>query len=81
MRAITGTGCMTAGVIAASIVANPLDKLKAVTAAIVGVGLAGEMALSYAKGTGTLHIGLIDELSNLDDLKLEAGAKIEKFEI
>ena len=81
MRAITGTGCMTAGLIAASLVANPNDKLKAVTAAIVMIGLAGEYANMYAKGTGSLHIGLIDELSNLNDLKLEAGAKIERFEI
>lgn len=81
MRAITGTGCMTAGVIAASLVANPDDKLKAVTAGIVAVGLAGEFAKAYAKGTGTLHIGLIDELSNMNDNKLEMGAKIERFEI
>lgn len=81
MRAITGTGCMTAGTIAASLVANPNDKLKAVVAGVVALGLAGELANEYAKGTGTLHIGLIDELSNMDDTKLEKGAKIEKFEI
>ncbi len=80
MRAITGTGCMTAGVVAASLVANPKDRLKAVTAGIVCVGLAGELAKTYARGTGTLHIGLIDELSNMDDNKLEMGAKIERFE-
>lgn len=80
MRYITGTGCMTAGVIAANLVASPNDKLKAVTAGVVMVGLAGELAKTYAKGTGSLHIGLIDELSNLNDLKLEAGAKIERIE-
>lgn len=81
MRQITGTGCMTAGVVAAALVANPEDKLKAVTAGIVAVGLAGEMASKYAKGTGTLHIGLIDELSNLNDNLLETGAQIERFDI
>ncbi|MCR5706554.1 MAG: hydroxyethylthiazole kinase [Acholeplasmatales bacterium] len=81
MRAITGTGCMTAGVIAASLVANPSDKLKACVAGVIAVGISGERALSYAKGTGSLHIGLIDELSNLDDIKLEVGAKIERFDI
>ena len=80
MRAITGTGCMTAGIIAASLVANS-NKLDAVMAGVVILGLAGEIANSYAKGTGTLHIGLIDELSNMDDNVLEKGAKIEKFEI
>lgn len=81
MRAITGTGCMTAGIIAAALVANPADKLKAVTAGVVILGLAGERANVYAKGTGSLHIGLIDELSNMHDSILESGAKIEKFEI
>ena len=81
MRAITGTGCMTAGIIAASLVANPNDKLKAVTAGVVALGLAGELSKEKAYGTGTLHIGLIDELSNMDDSKLEKGAKIERFEI
>ncbi len=80
MRAITGTGCMTAGIIAASLVAND-DKLKACVAGVIAVGIAGERALKYAKGTGSLHIGLIDELSNLDDIRLEGGAKIERFEI
>ena len=80
MRAITGTGCMTAGIIAASLVANE-DRLKACVAGVIAVGIAGERALEYAKGTGSLHIGLIDELSNLDDIRLEGGAKIERFEI
>ena len=80
MRAITGTGCMTAGIIAAALASND-DKLKAVTYAIVMVGLAGELAKVYAKGTGTLHIGLIDELSNMNDTKLEKGAKVEEFKI
>ncbi len=81
MRAITGTGCMTAGIIAAALVANKDDKLKAATAGVVILGLAGELANKYAKGTGSLHIGLIDELSNLNDNILEMGAKIERFEI
>lgn len=81
MRAITGTGCMTAGVIAASIVANRDNRLEAVLNSIVAVGLSGELAKEYAKGTGSLHIGLIDELSNMTDEKIEKGAKVEKFEI
>lgn len=81
MRAITGTGCMTAGIIAASLVANKEKRLEAVTAGVAILGLSGELANTYAKGTGSLHIGLIDELSNMDDNKLEKGLKIEKFKI
>ena len=80
MRKITGTGCMTAGLIAASLASNS-NRLDAVMASVVAIGLAGEFALEYAKGTGSLRVGLIDELSNMDDIKLEKGAKIERFEI
>ena len=80
MRKITGTGCMTAGIIAASLVANK-NRLEAVTYGVVALGLAGELSKEYAKGTGSLRVGLIDELSNMDDIKLEKGAKIERFEI
>lgn len=81
MSKITGTGCMSAGIVAASLVANSDDKLKAVTYAIALMGLAGEEALKFAKGTGSLHIGLIDMLSIISDKELELGAKVEKFEI
>ena len=81
MSKITGTGCMSAGIVAAGIVANQNDKLKAVTYSVALMGLAGEEALKFAKGTGSLHIGLIDMLSNITDKELEVGAKIEKFEI
>ena len=81
MRNITGTGCMTAGIIAASLVANRESKLESTVAGVIILGLAGEIANKRAKGTGSLHIGLIDELSNMNDNILEAGAKIERFEI
>ena len=78
MGKITGTGCMLAGVIASYVAANLDKKLEATVMAVAGIGLCGEKALEYAKGTGTLHIGLIDEMSNLDDKALLEGAKVEK---
>lgn len=78
MGKITGTGCMLGGVVAGYIAANKDNKLEATVNAVAAMGLCGEKALKYAKGTGSLHIGIIDEMSNLTDEALEEGSKIEK---
>ena len=81
MSKITGTGCMLSGVVAAYVAANPDDKLKAVTAAVVAEGLCGEMAAKRTEaeggGTSSLRTYLIDAMSNLDGKTLETGAKVE----
>lgn len=76
MGKITGTGCMSAGVLASYLVANPENKLEAVAKSIAAIGLSGEISEMNAQGTGSLHIGLIDAMSNLDDEKLEKGLKL-----
>lgn len=78
MGKITGTGCMLAGVVASYVAANIDNKLEATVMAVSGMGLCGEKALKYAKGTGSLHIGIIDEMSNLTDESLLEGAKVEQ---
>lgn len=76
MSKITGCGCMEAGVIASYISANKDNLLLSTAYAICAFGYSAELALKYAKGTGSLHIGIIDELSNLNDLSLQGGLKI-----
>lgn len=76
MGKITGTGCMSAGVIAAYLASNPENKLEAVAKGIAAIGLSGEISEMKADGTGTLHIGLIDAMSNLNDEILEKGSKL-----
>lgn len=78
MGKITGTGCMAAGVVAALVTANKGNELLATVKAISMMGLAGEIASNKALGTGTLHIGIIDAISNMTDEVLENGAQILK---
>ncbi len=78
MSKITGTGCMLSGVIGAYAGAVE-DKFCGVVQAVASMGIAGE--LSYEKyaqiGTGSLHIGIIDALSKIDDAVIEQRGKID----
>lgn len=76
MGKITGTGCMAAGVTASYLVSNLDNKLEAVAMSIAAVGLAGEISEKKALGTGSLHIGLIDAISNLTDEELAKGLQL-----
>lgn len=77
MSKITGTGCMLSGVIGAYVGANS-DTFSAVVSAVASMCIAGE--LSYERngvsGTGSLHIGIIDALSIIDDKIIEEKGKI-----
>ncbi|MCI8331824.1 MAG: hydroxyethylthiazole kinase [Clostridiales bacterium] len=77
MSKITGTGCMLSGIIGAYAGALE-DPFQAACHAVISMGLAGE--ISYEKhqktGTGSLHIGIIDALSQIDDAILEERRKI-----
>ncbi|MDF2885718.1 MAG: thiM [Lacrimispora sp.] len=81
MSKITGTGCMLSAVTGSYVGANPDNVLKATAAAVCGMGLCGELA--YKKlcelhgGTGTYRMLLIDEMSRLNEIMLEEGAKYE----
>lgn len=79
---ITGTGCMLSCICAAYVAANPQALLEGTLAAVVHMGLAGEMAakrLSPAEGTGTFRAYLIDALNRMDAETLVAGAKVEEL--
>lgn len=77
MSKITGTGCMLSGIIGAYAGANE-DIFCAVVNAVASMGIAGE--ISYEEnggaGTGSLHIGIIDALSRIDDELIEKRGKI-----
>lgn len=78
MGKITGTGCMLSGVVGAYVGACQ-DRFQAVVAAVASMGIAGEMSLDKEghKGTGSLHIGIIDALSQIDDDTIEKRGKIQ----
>lgn len=76
MGKITGTGCMLSGIIGAYAGAVE-DTFSAVVAAVKSMGIAGELAYARcgAMGTGSLHIGIIDALSQIDDKVLQKMGK------
>ncbi len=81
MEKITGTGCMLAGLIGAFIGAN-IDNILESTALAVGLmGLSGELAnekmIEEDTGTSSLRTYLIDNISKIDQEKLEEDLKIE----
>lgn len=77
MSKITGTGCMLSGILGAYLGACK-DKFSAAVSAVASMGIAGEIAFEkYSTyGTGSLHIGIIDALSKMDDEFISARGKI-----
>ena len=83
MAKITGSGCMLSAVTGAFIAANPSELLDAAAAAVIAMGLCGELAFDRsektAAGNSTYRNLLIDALSSLDAEVLNGGAKYEIF--
>jgi hydroxyethylthiazole kinase len=81
MSKVSGTGCMLTAMIAAFVGANQGQRLLATAAAVCMMGLAGELAYQQViqanKGTSTLRFSIIDEISKMDAITLNGGAKIE----
>ncbi len=82
MSSITGTGCQLSSLIAAYVVSNPDDELKATAAAVCAMGLCGEIAhkrLTALDGNASYRNYIIDAMYNLDGNTLENGAKYKIF--
>ncbi len=77
MGKITGTGCMLTAVIASYVASNIDNKFDATVKAVSAMGLCGELAIKESKGTGSLRVGIIDQMSLLTDEILKEGNKIE----
>lgn len=80
MGKITGTGCQLSGLTTAFVVANPDNKLEAAAAAVITMGLAGEIGWSRMQdgdGNSTYRNRIIDAIFNMDGATLEKGAKYE----
>ena len=78
MGMITGTGCMLTGITGAFRGAVS-DGFEAAVAAILSMGIAGEMGYAEAKdkGTGSLRVAIIDALSRMDDSTLLGHGGVE----
>lgn len=80
MGKITGTGCQLSSLVTAFMVANPDNKLEAVAAAVMMMGVAGEIGFENmlpTDGNSTYRNKIIDAIYNMDGETLERRAKYE----
>ncbi|WP_052889809.1 hydroxyethylthiazole kinase [Thermogemmatispora carboxidivorans] len=76
LASITGSGCMATALVAAFL-AVEADAWKASIAALVALGLAGELAAQKAAGPGTFRSHLIDAIAALDEETIRRGQKVK----
>jgi len=75
MARITAMGCAGSALVAACL-AVEADALRAATAALAIIGVAGEAAAEKSNGPGSLAVAILDTLHNLDASTLIARARI-----
>lgn len=74
---ITGTGCMAGALTAACL--SACDGAAAAALAVSLLGIAGERAARFARGTGSFRAALLDELSTLEDTAFADAIRLEQF--
>ncbi len=80
MSRVTGTGCMLSTMTAAYLAANPECAFDAACAAVIAMGVCGELAfgrMSGPDGSAAYRSYLIDAVYNLTAQQLEEGARYE----
>ena len=76
MATITGTGCMSSALTGCFLAVNHGAPLAAAAEALAAFGIAGENAAAGARGPGSFHVALYDELAALDSDTLDARARM-----
>ena len=76
MGYVTGTGC-TASAIIGAFLAVDQDPVTAATTALAYFGLAGEKGAMVAKAPGSFQTAILDALYEIDEKRMEEGAKIQ----
>lgn len=68
MSGITGTGCMCSSLVGSFCGACPEKPLEATVAALLSMGVAGELAFEEAgrQGSGSLRVAILDAISKMD---------------
>lgn len=82
MSRLSGTGCMSAGVIACHCGANPAAPLEAALCGMCCMGISGELAheaLGDSAGTGSYRIALHDAMSRLDAPLLQRRCRVRRL--
>ena len=75
MAKITAMGCAASALVAACLGVEP-DAWRATAAALMVIGVAGELAAAKAEGPGSFAVAILDALHNLDGPTLIARAKV-----
>ena len=75
MAAVTGTGCLSGGIIAA-FMAVEKDPLIAAASALLVVGVCAELAAPHSRGPGSFGINLLDALSEVGEADILSHARI-----
>jgi hydroxyethylthiazole kinase len=78
LATITGSGCMATSLVGAFLAVEP-DAWLATTAALVAMGVAGEMAARKAEGPGTFRSHLLDAVAQLDAERLTQMQRVESL--
>lgn len=82
MEKVTGTGCQLSGLMAAYITANQENMLEAAAAAVIVMGLSGEIAwenMQPQDGNATYRNRIIDAVYNMTAEVVEKGANYELY--
>ncbi|QCJ00197.1 hydroxyethylthiazole kinase [Agrobacterium larrymoorei] len=79
MAKVTGTGCLSGGVIAA-FMAVENDVMLAAAAALTVTGVSAEIAARHARGPGSFEAAFLDALFNLNGNDILSHARIEHDE-
>ena len=75
MAKVTAMGCAGSALVAAALAVEP-DAWRASAAALIIIGVAGEVAAARAAGPGSFAVAIVDALYNLDGPTLVAHAKV-----
>lgn len=75
MARVTAMGCAASALVGATLAVEP-DAWKAVAAALIMIGVAGEMAAARARGPGSFAMEILDAVYALDRATLMASAKV-----
>jgi len=75
MAKVTAMGCAASALVGACLAVEP-DTFHATVAALLMIGIAGEMAAEKAEGPGSFAIAIVDALYNLDGSVLVERAKV-----
>ncbi|WP_284759727.1 hydroxyethylthiazole kinase [Agrobacterium sp. fls2-241-TYG-188a] len=79
MAKVTGTGCLSGGVIAA-FMAVETDPVLAAAAALTATGVSAEIAARHSRGPGTFEAAFLDALNGLSTDEIVSFARIERHE-